>query len=31
VKWTTVSALAPVAMGFVLCFLVAQVWRLVAG
>jgi ferrous iron transport protein B len=31
VKWTAVSAVAPVAMGFVLCFLVAQVWRLVAG
>ena len=26
-KWTTVSALLPVAMGFVLCFLVALVWR----
>jgi ferrous iron transport protein B len=31
VKWTAVSALLPVAMGFVLCFLVAQTWRLVAG
>jgi len=31
VKWTTVSALLPVAMGFFLCFLVAQVWRLVAA
>ncbi len=29
-KWTAVSALLPVAMGFFLCFLVAQVWRLVA-
>jgi ferrous iron transport protein B len=28
VKWTLVSALLPIAMGFVLCFLVAQVWRL---
>ena len=27
-KWTTVSALLPVAMGFLLCFLVALVWRL---
>ena len=26
-KWTTVSALLPVAMGFILCFLVAIVWR----
>ena len=26
-KWTTVSALLPVAMGFLLCFLVAIVWR----
>jgi ferrous iron transport protein B len=30
-KWTTLSALLPVALGFVLCFLVAQVWRLVSG
>ena len=27
-KWTTISALLPVGMGFVVCFLVAQVWRL---
>ena len=27
-KWTAISALLPVAMGFSLCFLVAQVWRL---
>ena len=31
VKWTTLSALLPVAMGFLLCFVVAQGWRLVAG
>jgi ferrous iron transport protein B len=31
VKWTTVATLLPVAMGFTLCFLVAQVWRLVAA
>ena len=31
VKWTTVSALAPLGIGFVVCFLVAQTWRLVAG
>jgi ferrous iron transport protein B len=30
VKWTTVATLLPVAMGFTLCFLVAQVWRLAA-
>ena len=30
-KWTTVSALAPLGIGFVVCFLVAQTWRLVAG
>jgi len=30
-KWTAVSALLPLGMGFVFCFLVAQVWRLVAG
>lgn len=28
-KWTVVSALLPVLMGLALCFLVAQVWRLV--
>ncbi len=31
VKWTTVSALLPLVMGFVLCFVVAQAWRLVTG
>tara|TARA_B100001123_G_scaffold429439_1_gene547938 strand:+ start:310 stop:1743 length:1434 start_codon:yes stop_codon:yes gene_type:complete len=30
-KWTTISALLPVVMGFVICFFVAQVWRLAAG
>ena len=30
-KWTAVSALLPVVMGLALCFIVAQVWRLVAG
>lgn len=29
-KWTTVASLLPVAMGFVVCFLVAQFWRLLA-
>lgn len=31
VKWTVVSSLLPVAMGLILCFFVAQVWRLLAG
>ncbi|HKJ03114.1 MAG TPA: ferrous iron transport protein B [Longimicrobiales bacterium] len=30
VRWTTVATLLPVAMGFTVCFLVAQVWRLLA-
>jgi ferrous iron transport protein B len=30
-KWTTVAAVMPLAMGFVVCFLVTQVWRLVAA
>lgn len=30
-KWTTVASLMPVAMGFVVTFLVAQVWRLFSG
>jgi len=29
-KWTVVSALLPLIMGFTVCFLVAQVWRLLA-
>jgi ferrous iron transport protein B len=29
-KWTAVASLLPLAMGFILCFLVAQVWRLIA-
>ncbi len=29
VRWTAVSALLPVALGFVLCFAVAQAWRAV--
>ncbi|MCL4839267.1 MAG: ferrous iron transporter B, partial [Thermoanaerobaculia bacterium] len=29
-KWTAVATLLPVAMGLVLCFLVAQLWRLAA-
>jgi ferrous iron transport protein B len=30
-KWTAVAALLPVGMGFAVTFVVAQVWRLVAG
>jgi ferrous iron transport protein B len=30
-KWTWISSLLPVVMGFVVTFLVAQVWRLFAG
>ena len=30
-RWTTVASLLPVVLGFVVCFLVAQVWRLLAG
>lgn len=29
-KWTAVSAFLPIAMGLVVCFFVAQIWRLVA-
>jgi len=29
-KWTAVASLMPLAMGFALCFVVAQVWRLLA-
>jgi ferrous iron transport protein B len=30
-KWTAVAALLPVALGLVLTFFVAQIWRLIAG
>ncbi len=30
-KWTVLAALLPLAMGFTLTFIVAQVWRLIAG
>ena len=30
-KWTAVASLLPVAMGLMICFVVAQVWRIVAG
>lgn len=29
-KWTTIATALPLVMGFVTCFLVAQVWRLLA-
>jgi ferrous iron transport protein B len=29
-RWTAVASLLPVVMGFTVCFLVAQVWRLLA-
>jgi ferrous iron transport protein B len=29
-KWTIISALLPVVMGFAVCFFVAQLWRLIA-
>ena len=31
VRWTALSALLPLTLGFVTCFLVAQAWRLAAG
>ncbi len=31
IKWTTVSSLLPLGLGLLLCFFVAQVWRIVAG
>ena len=30
-RWTTLATLLPLALGFVVCFLVAQVWRLSIG
>ena len=30
-RWTTLSALLPLVLGFVVCFVVAQVWRLAGG
>jgi len=31
IKWTAVSGLLPIAMGFALCFFVTQIWYLVEG
>jgi ferrous iron transport protein B len=28
VKWTAVASLLPLVMGFIICFIVAQVWRI---
>jgi ferrous iron transport protein B len=30
-KWTVISSLLPVVMGFAICFFVAQIWRLLSG
>jgi ferrous iron transport protein B len=30
-RWTTLAALLPLAMGFAITFIVAQVWRLIAS
>ena len=30
-KWTTIASVLPLIMGFVVCFLVAQVWKIFAG
>ena len=30
-KWTAVATLLPVGLGFITCFLVAQLWRIAAG
>ena len=30
-KWTAVSALLPLSMGFTVCFLVSQIWRLLSA
>jgi len=31
VKWTTVAALLPLGLGILVCFFVAQIWRLIFG
>jgi len=31
IKWTLISTILPVIMGFAVCFFVAQLWRLIAG
>ncbi len=29
VKWTTIASVLPIILGFIVCFIVAQVWRIV--
>ena len=31
VKWTIISSILPLIMGIIVCFLIAQVWRLFGG
>jgi len=31
IKWTVISSILPVMMGFAVCFFVTQVWRLIAS
>src|SRR5690606_32828046 len=31
VKWTAVATFMPIVMGVTVCFLVAQIWRIIAG
>jgi ferrous iron transport protein B len=28
IKWTVISSILPVIMGFLICFFVAQIWRI---
>lgn len=30
IKWTTVASVLPIILGFIVCFIVAQVWRILA-
>jgi len=30
IKWTTVASILPIILGFIVCFVVAQVWRILA-
>jgi ferrous iron transport protein B len=30
-KWTSIASLLPLLMGFIACFLIAQIWRLTVG
>jgi ferrous iron transport protein B len=31
IKWSAISTLLPIAMGFAVTFFITQVWRLIAG